>query len=164
MNLSLEYCNNLFKNFKEFEELTDITLENYGISCEFKDLNYEEDLPLIIYIGGYCCYSAIKKLGCSYCKELLIFNETENLPDSFDYLNKIDRGRLLYPNEIPQKCIQYNLVIFNKLCNNSKLLNILNKRKVLFSLTLNCINDYEFSLYDECPNNHSLILVKKMIV
>ena len=35
--------------------------------------------------------------------EQLIFIETENLPDSFDYLNKIGRERLFYPNEIAQK-------------------------------------------------------------
>ena len=136
---------------------------NNGIELDFSvmshDLNEtDEDLPLIIYIAGYCCYSVIKKLKC-YCKDILVLYDLDDLPSAYDYLKSVDRGHLLYPSNISQTAVKQNLIIFNHLSQNSSFLNTMNKRNILVNLTLESLVSEE-GVYDECLNGHSLLLIQ----
>ena len=55
-----------------------------------------ESIPVITYVGGYCCYTINEKLKCDACNLRIVFtNGNEN---SFNYslLKDINRGSLLY--------------------------------------------------------------------
>lgn len=57
------------------------------------DLNdTTKHLPTITYLGGYCCYTVLKKLSCQICRNNLVDPNKKVLPHVNQYMSQIDRG------------------------------------------------------------------------
>ena len=77
--------------------------------------NCVDQLPVLIYLAGYCVYGVSKKLKCSACKDLLSYQEAqEQLPEN-NYILGISRRGLIYLHESVVNVVMYSYVNINKL-------------------------------------------------
>ncbi|XP_055928711.1 uncharacterized protein LOC129959843 [Argiope bruennichi] len=107
------------ENWEEFEKSISEKLPVFNILLTEEDFKKSEDvLPVLVYLGGYCVHTVLKKLKCSICKKFLT-NEKE-LDCSTSLIQNLSRGKLLYP----KKCIVNYLaaeIIFNSLVNEEQI-------------------------------------------
>lgn len=95
-------------------------------------LTSNEDLPVMVYIFGYCCHSVLKQMKCIPCKEVIVSVEFLNTDDGcFKLIFNKSRGKLLYPQLSVVNYIIYCYLIVTKLCTyfKAKFLKIKNQRK-----------------------------------
>ena len=102
---------------QDVKENLDIDLNN--VKRDFDEC--EDDLPIIVYLARYCCYTVDKRLRCKFCKELT--TETSGyFPQSHDYsyVNGVSRGSLLHPSSVRVNIIMYTYLVINKNNSNEK--------------------------------------------
>lgn len=166
------------KGVVKFDEMSkyDTELINPSETCELElfikvspeDIEACSDyLPVVAYIAGYCCYSILRKYKCEQCKTHLVKTELEELPDvnHFSFINNIDRGRLLYPNDISVNIVLYSYIVVSKLTKDENFLAMHNQRQVAHRTIIDCLLENEVSFSSEfCDNGHSLCKISKLIV
>ena len=119
------------------------------------------------YIAGYCCYSVLRKYKCEQCKTHLVKTDLEELPDinDFSFINHIDRGRLLYPNDISVNIVLYSYIVVSKLTKDERFLAMHNQRQVAHKIITDCLLENEVSFTNEfCDNGHSFCKISKLII
>ncbi len=85
----------------------------------FSDADIEkcqEDLPILLYIAGYACFTVLKKLQCCSCKERIVDDDPQT-DDSMHLITSTSRGGLLAPNIVVSNIILYNYLVISKLTN-----------------------------------------------
>ena len=57
-----------------------------------------DTIPVIAYIGGYCCDSMNKKLKCEECKLRIVSSDVDDTSFDNSLIKGISSGNLLHPN------------------------------------------------------------------
>ena len=133
LNLPLNQSINLMNlpevNWNEMTEEQNLDVYKFNIDVTDNDVHQcKEVLSIIIYLAGYCCYAILIKMKCYSCKSL-VSGRDDMLPDMNSYFQGINRGSLLYPNDVITNLILYNYII-NKLVKNPSFLHSMNQRKL----------------------------------
>ena len=79
--------------------------------------------------SGLLLLCRFKKMKCYSCKSL-VSGRDDMLPDINSYFQGINRGSLLYPNDITINLVLYNYIVINKLVKNPSFLHSMNQRKL----------------------------------
>ena len=89
----------------------------------------------------------------------------EEIPEINSYFQGINRGSLLYPNDIITNFVLFNYVVIDKLIKNNSFLYSLNQRKLAMHITLNALADNELLFnVDTCDKGHNLEKIQRMFV
>ena len=117
-----------------------------------------EEKFFLLYLAGYCCYAVFKKIKCNSCKDLISGKDNvEEIPEINSYFQEINRGSLLYPNDITTNFLLCNYVVIDKLIKDDSFLHSLNQRKLAMHITLNVLADYELLFnVDTCDEGHNI--------
>lgn len=75
-------------------------------------------LPVIVYVAGYCCYAVPEKMKCKHCKDLLIYDNENDVLESYQYVDGLSRGSLMRPNPLVTNIVIYNYVVINRMAQN----------------------------------------------
>ena len=120
----------------------------------------------ILYLAGYCCYAVFKKIKCNSCKDLISRKDNvEEIPETNSYFQGINRGSLLYPNDITTNFVLSNYVVIDKLIKDHSFLHSLNQRKLAMHITLNVLADNELLFnVNTCDEGHNIEKIQRMIV
>ncbi|GBM01384.1 hypothetical protein AVEN_236207-1 [Araneus ventricosus] len=87
-------------NWEELDNFISEKLPTFPVLLSEDDFKKTEDfLPVLVYLGGYCVHTVLKKLKCNICRTLLTCEK--ELDCSTSLIQNLSRGKLLYP----QKCI-----------------------------------------------------------
>lgn len=123
-------------------------------------------LPVITYLAGYCCYAVSKKTKCSFCQDIITCDEgEENISDNHSYIQGINRGSLLHPDEAVVNIIMYNYIVVNKLTQRPEFLKSLNQRSLATDCSLNALTDNDVVLLNaSCNDGHSTENTVKMLL
>lgn len=142
------------------QSLPKMSIENKDF-CEIEDI-----MPVVTYLGGYCCYTALKKLKCDFCKDKLVYNEEFIVEDQYDLINRLNRGGLLYPREQVVDIISFVYILFNKLLSEHEdiFLKAFNKRSFLLHLFLTYLIEHQHLTNFEGCNDHTGHDVVKLIL
>ena len=98
------------------------------------------------------------------CKSL-VSGRDDMLPDINRYFQGINRGSLLYPNDVTTNLVLYNYIVINKLVKNPSFLHSMNQRKLSMYMTLGVLANDELLFHvDSCGECHSIEKIEKMIV
>lgn len=175
LKLQLPFNHGGIVNIENMHTESDIPINNFSddvrINC-IKVLPEDIEkansvLPVITYVAGYCGFSILKKYNCSMCKEMLSRSDTPslNISDNFSMINGLDRGGLLYPNEIPINIVLYSYIVINKLTVEEVFLTSNNHRELAFEAILESLinNEVQFDTAF-CENNHCSNRLLKLIV
>lgn len=142
-------------------ELAISNMDDYShISMEVSDddfKNIEDKIPVITYLGGYCARKVLRKLNCVFCKDFFVIQKEFICGLDHALIQGLDRGKLLYPQDIVVKTISYNYIIIQKLCNDfeAEFLKFFNQRHVAVSLTMDILLDTcVFEPEERCENGH----------
>ncbi|XP_035233690.1 uncharacterized protein LOC118205512 [Stegodyphus dumicola] len=124
-------------------------------------------LPVLTYLGGYCCHAVLKKVKCCTCKQNITINSTVNHDQTYDLIKNLDRGGLRWPKPFIVNIIMYNYLIVNKLCSEEyeDFLLEQNQRKIVANLTFKILELKEM-LFDDiiCDNGHTSESISKLII
>ena len=118
------------------------------------------------FLAGYFCYAVFKKIKCNICKDLISGRDNvEEIPEINSYFQVINRGSLLYPNNITTNFVLYNYVAIDKSIKNDSFLHSLKQRKLAMHITLNVLADYELLFnVDTCDEGHNIEKIQRMFV
>ena len=84
------------------------------------------------------------------------------LPDINSYFQGINRGSLLYPNDITTNIVLYNYIVIYKLVKNPSFLHSLNQRKLSMYIILDVLANDELLFHvNSCAEGHSIEKIKK---
>lgn len=145
--------------------LTDTDQFNINVLESDIDNCKESDvLPIIVYLAGYCCYAAFKKMKCNFCKDILTFSN-DDMPESHSYTEEINRGALMHPDVVATNIVMYNYIVINKLTQNSHFHQLTNQRTVATTITLKVLADHD-ALFpvDLCESGHRTEELESKIV
>ena len=161
-NQSINLMNLPEVNWNEMTEEQNLDVYKFNIDVTDNDVHQcKEVLPIIIYLAGYCCNAVFKKMKCYSCKSL-VSGRDDMLPDINSYFQGINRGSLLYPNDVTTNLVLYNYIIINKLVKNPSFLHSINQRKLSMYITLDVLANDELLFHvDPCGEGHS---IEKMII
>lgn len=156
-------------NWDEVTEEEKLYIYKYRIDVKEDDVNNcREVLPVILYLAGYCCYAVFKKSKCNSCKDLIsgsVKDNVEEIPEISCYIQGINRGSLLYPNDKTINFVLNNYVVIDKLIKNHSFLHSVNQRKLAMHITLNVLADDELLFdVDTCDEGHNIEKIQKMFV
>ena len=100
-------------DWNQYETTTSSNCFPIPVDIHQQDIEaFSNNIPVITYIGGYCCYSINKKLKCQECKELLVSNNGNENSFNHSLIKGLDRGKLLYPSDdIVRVALISNIVI-----------------------------------------------------
>lgn len=123
-------------------------------------------LPVITYLAGYCCYAVSKKLKCSFCQDILTCDEgLENMPDNHNYIQGINRGSLVHPDDVVVNIIMHNYIVVNKLTQYPEFLKSLNQRNLATDFSMNALTDNDIVFPNDCcDDGHSTEKTVKMLL
>ena len=86
-------------------------------------------------------------------------------PDINSYFQGINRGSLLYPNDVTTNLVLYNYIVINELVKNPSFLHSMNQRKLSMYITMDVLANDELLFHvDSCGEGHSIEKIEKMIV
>lgn len=97
-----------------------------------------------------------KKISCEFCKQNLTFNKPCVVEDSYNLINSLSRGALLYPREQVVDIVATAYIIFKKLIDEFEdtFLSIYNKKSFLSRLLLNYLSKISLlSPLESCKNH-----------
>ena len=103
-------------------------------------------------------------MKCDSCKSL-VSGRDDMQPDINSHFQGIDKGSLLYPNDVTTNLVLYNYIVINKLVKNPSLLHSLNQRKLSMHITLDVLANDELLFHvNSCGEGPSIEKIEKMIV
>lgn len=114
----------------------DIDIQEHEIN------NIKQDLPVITYLAGYCCYTTLKHLQCDFCKQNLVYPEEMAVEDNYNLIKNLSRGKLLFPKEFAVQTVCFSYILFNKIISEFEedFSFICNKRQFLIHFTFQYIS------------------------
>lgn len=153
-------------DISDFEDI-DPQCETFSYTSAFEKISISEsdiekcteDLPILMYISGYCCFVILKKSKCTHCRDILVSDET--LPtdnDLYSLINAISRGKLMKPEMSVVTIILHHYVLIQKILSSTEreFLKVSNQREVLCEIGLSLICDHELLWEpDVCLNGHT---------
>lgn len=124
------------------------------------------EMPVITYLGGYCCYIVLKKINCEVCKQNFTLNEPCIVEDSYNLIQSLSRGSLLYPREQIVDIVLVSYIIFKKVIDEFEdtFLDIYNKKSFLCQLLLNYLSKHKLLTPFEQCKNHIKIDISKIFL
>ena len=152
-------------NWDEVIEEQEFDSYKFRIDVKEDDINKcREVLPVIL--AGYCYYAVFKKIKCNSCKDLISGRDNvEEIPEINCYFQGINRGSLLYPNDITTNFVLYNYVVIDKLIKNNSFFHSMNQRKLAMHISLNILADNELLFnVDTCDEGHNIEKIQRMFV
>lgn len=157
--------NNLPKLPDEIETITtapsaSTTSETFLLDYSPTDVEQMEKLlPLLMYLCGYCCRIALKRLKCDSCASVMVLDK-EALAEGYNstLITNMDRGGLLYPHTDLVNAVMYNYITVQKLIEGSREAEFLshgNQRELVINLTVDIVKRLGFFLpHFSCTNGH----------
>lgn len=142
---------------------------SHGITVSEEDVNgVKQEMPLLTYIAGYCCYSILKKLNCESCKGSLTVDKQLLVDeDAYAWIKVFDRG-LLYPHPDVLNAVVYCFVVVQKIVSKEfekEFLSSANQRAIVCSLTVNVLRENVFFLdLEGCEKSHEPEKILKNII
>lgn len=97
--------------------------------------NCENYLPVLTYLGGFCCYSVLKKLKCDSCKTNLTLNMDVNLDKNYNLIKNLDRGGLKCPNQTVVSIVMINYIVVKLYSEYESEMRNLNQRSLVTNVT-----------------------------
>lgn len=129
--------------------------------------NVTNDMTVITYLAGYCCYITLKKIKCEICKENIIYNDDEFIvQDNFILIKNLSRGKLLYPQDIIVQIVLYTYIIFNKILDEFEetFLTVHKKRAFLTQFILKFIVDNGHLSVNHNCTIHTIVHVATIVI
>lgn len=168
---SRTFGNIQIKQFCENIDIPDEIEENHSFNPEIMVVendvdNVSDDMPVITYLAGYCCYITQKKIQCEICKEHIIYNDEFIVEDNFTLIKSLSRGKLLYPQEVIVRVVLYAFVIFNKILDEfeESFLTVHNKRAFLTQYILKFILENGHLPVDHKCTIHTIVHIAKIVI
>ncbi|XP_042913759.1 uncharacterized protein [Parasteatoda tepidariorum] len=124
-------------------------------------------LPVIVYVAGYCAFSALKKPNCLDCREIHLFDKQLPISKEYNYTQALDRGSLLLPKKHVVNAVLLNYIIVKKLCfeYEAEFNKQINQRNVVTNLTKNYLVEKDLLGNEEfCPSGHYMEKFLDMVV
>lgn len=138
-------------------------IENLLFNVEVSDEEIKScnnDLPILVYVAGYCCHSVLKQLKCSCCKDIIVMDEYLNIDDkAYELIRDKSRGKLLHPQHHIVNVVVHNFLLVSKLCGDLEeiFLKARNQREVAFTLIMKAVSMFELLWEPEmCANGHTV--------
>lgn len=104
-------------------------------------------------------------MNCKHCKDLLTYDNENDVPESYQYVDGISRGTLMRPNPLVTNIVIYNYVVINKMAQDQNFHRTGNQRVVGSTITYNRLADDEALISaDSCDAGHSTEKIEKMII
>lgn len=130
--------------------------------------NCNEDLPILVYLAGYCCHAILKQSECVACKEMIVIDESMcTADDAYKLIKDKNRGKLLYPQLFMINIVIHSYVVISKLCGvlESDFLKSENQRVLAHGIILKLTEDYEL-LWEPsvCSSGHTAGSICKKFV
>lgn len=150
------------KRFYENIDSPDGIQENHSfnpvIIVEESDIDkLRDDMPVITYLAGYCCYITLRKIQCEICKQNLVYNEELAVEDNYTLIKNLSRGKLLFPQNSVVQIVLYSYIIFNKILSEFEedFLGVYNKRQFLSQYILKFISENDHLRHiNECTTHN----------
>ena len=159
---------NFSVDWEEYSSDTSAQLADIPVQISFEELSFAMDyLPVITYISGYCCYSAIKKLRCEDCKDRITSNIGEVEAIENELISRMTRGGLLYPSSDIVQMVMINYVVVNKLSETAEFQSSLSQRQLVLETTLSTLDSEELNMFffkESFNNNHEPTRVAKLVL
>ena len=140
-----------------------LDVNKFRIDFKEDDINkYREVLSVILFCAGYCCYAVFKKIKCNSYKDLISGRDIGKINS---YLQEINRGSFLCPNDRPRNFVLYKCVVMGKLIKNLSFLHSVIQKKLSMHIALNVLADYELLFnIDTCDEGHNIEKIKRIFV
>lgn len=169
---SQAYGNISIKQFYEDDDrlTSEENFDNYFspvIAVEDEDFeSIMSEMPVVTYLGGYCCYVALRKVRCDTCKNIIVFSDELIVEDSYDLIRNLNRGCLLFPKEQVVNLVSICYIIFNKILQDceEEFLSLYAKRNFLCRYIL-CHNSVRCILpnFDGCATHNGEKIIKIIV-
>ena len=125
-----------------------------------------DSIPVITYIGGYCCYSINKKLNCEECRLRITSNNGDE--DSFNnsLIKGINRGSLIYPSSDIVNIALISYITVQKITEYDQFLKSHSQRALIVNTIMSVLQDelFLFDFLSPCSLSHEPIEIVKMTV
>ena len=125
-----------------------------------------ESMPVITYIGGYCCFSIFKKLKCEECKQLIVSNHGKENSFNNSLIKGINTGSLLYPSSDIVHVALVSYIVFQKIIGSEEFLRSSCQRALTMNSILAALDDelLELDFANECNSKHEPVKLVKIAV
>jgi len=176
---------------------TDITLRDFIAGCQAEIDNIEQtstdsgcltpfmsvlsecdcitisdaEMSAIVFIAGYVAFKMRSKITCIDCQlELLTQRALEcdyPVNDTFDYMFKIDRGRLTWPTELMVDVVVQTIIVFKCLTSdkyNKQFIAASNQRSIVAKLALQRCQQVVYMAYQCSTCNSSMTDLAEMCI
>lgn len=158
---------NVPTNFDEMSEKQKWS-HDYPIVISDDDIaKATEKLPVIVYVGGYCVYSVLKKLDCEECtSNLTIDKESSKDNPAVQFTMNLDRGQLIIPSSNVVNVVMYTYIVVSKLCfeHEDKFLKEKSQKHIATVVTSNILESEEICCNVFCSKGHDATKIDKMVV
>lgn len=148
---------------QDFQEKTDfpaikITLSDYNKS-------FKSEIAAITYLTGHCCRAALKKLSCTYCKSLLVYDKLFAVEDRYRLVNKPNHKGLHYPREDVVNLVLTMLIVFKQFLrqNEDSFVDHLDKRNCLSNLLLDSLVQEDLIVSEGCVVHYPKTVTKIIV-
>ena len=99
-----------------------------------------------------------------HCKDLITC-ANEDMSESHNYIDAVNRGSLMHPDSVTTNIVMYNYIIIEKLTKQPHFLHTLNQRRTACKITLDILVNDEINFPMElCEGGHNLEKIVNMIV
>ncbi|GBN97579.1 hypothetical protein AVEN_73551-1 [Araneus ventricosus] len=152
-------------NWEELDNFISEKLPIFPVLLSEDDFKKTEDfLPVLIYLGGYCVHTVLKKLKCNICRTFLTCEK--ELDCSTSLIPNLSRGKLLYPQKCIVNVVLYSYVIMQKLCTTSEeFLKFPNQKHLATEIIFNIlVSEEQLHDYGECISGHKPEKVYRMVI
>ena len=123
-------------------------------------------MPVITYIGGYCCFSIFKKLKCEECKQFIVSNHDDENSFNNSLIKGINRGSLLYPSSDIVHVALVCYVAFQKIIDSKEFLRSSCQHALTMNSILAALDDelLQLDFANKCNSKHEPVKLVKMAV
>ena len=154
-------------DWNQYETTTSSNCFPIPVDIHQQDIKaFSNNIPVITYIGGYCCYSINKKLKCQECKELLVSNNGNENSFNHSLIKGLDKGKLLYPSDDIVRVPVISNIVIHKLTSFDEFVKFFSQRALCINSILAALEDEQLLLESSimCSSNHKPMLLMKMAV
>ena len=156
-NQSINLMNLQEVNWNKMTEEQNLDVYKFNIDVTDNDVHHHYNI-----FSGLLLLSRLKKIKCYSCKSL-VSGRDDMQPDINSYFQGINRGSLLYPNDVTTNLVLYNYIVINKLVKNP-FLHSMNQRKLSMYITMDAlVNDELLFHVDSCVEGHSIEKIEKNV-
>lgn len=124
------------------EDTEEIFSFDHNITVLESDIDkVRDEMPVVTYLAGYCCYITLRKIQCNLCKQNLVFDHELAVEDNYVLIENLSRGKLFFPQDFVVQIVLCSYIIFNKIIFEFEddFLSIHNKRQFLSQYILKFI-------------------------